>query len=38
MATDKSPYKFNDNIDMVIMRCTTGDMGILPGRVPVTTV
>ncbi|MCL2198117.1 MAG: ATP synthase F1 subunit epsilon [Defluviitaleaceae bacterium] len=37
-ATDKSPYKFNKTVDMVIMRCTTGDMGILPGRVPVSTV
>jgi F-type H+-transporting ATPase subunit epsilon len=38
MATDKSPYKFRKDVDMVIMRCATGDMGILPGRVPVSTV
>jgi F-type H+-transporting ATPase subunit epsilon len=37
-ATDKSPYKFKKSVDMVIMRCTTGDMGILPGRVPVSMV
>jgi F0F1-type ATP synthase epsilon subunit len=30
MATDKSPYKFQKAVDMVIMRCSTGDMGILP--------
>ena len=24
--------KLNENADMVIMRCTTGDMGILPGH------
>ena len=38
MATDKSPYKFKKAVDMAIMRCTTGDMGILPGRVPVAMV
>ncbi|MCL2223702.1 MAG: ATP synthase F1 subunit epsilon [Defluviitaleaceae bacterium] len=38
MATDKSPYKFQKSVDMVIMRCTTGDMGILPGRMPVSAV
>jgi len=38
MATDKSPYKFQKLVDMVIMRCTTGDMGILPGRMPVSAV
>jgi F-type H+-transporting ATPase subunit epsilon len=37
-ATDKSPYKFKKDVDMVIMRCTTGDMGILPGRTPVSVV
>lgn len=37
-ATDKSPYKFQDSVDMVIMRCITGDMGILPGRMPVSAV
>jgi F-type H+-transporting ATPase subunit epsilon len=38
MATDKSPYKFQKSVDMVILRATTGDMGILPGRVPVSMV
>jgi len=38
MATGKSPYKFKKSVDMVIMRCATGDMGILPGRIPVSTV
>ena len=38
MATDKSPYKFRKDVDMVIMRCKTGDMGILPGRVPCSVV
>jgi len=37
-ATTADPYKFNDSIDMVIMRCTTGDMGILAGRVPISMV
>ena len=38
MSTDKSPYKFEKAVDMVIVRCITGDMGILPGRVPVSMV
>ena len=38
METDKSPYRFRKEVDMVIMRCSTGDMGILPGRVPVSSV
>lgn len=38
MATGKSPYKFKKTVDMVIMRCTTGDIGILPGRVPCSMV
>jgi F-type H+-transporting ATPase subunit epsilon len=38
MATDKSPYKFQKAVDMVILRATTGDIGILPGRVPVSMV
>ncbi|MCL1846311.1 MAG: ATP synthase F1 subunit epsilon [Defluviitaleaceae bacterium] len=38
MATDKSPYKFEKSVDMAIMRCTTGDLGILPGRMPVSMV
>ncbi|MCL2047937.1 MAG: F0F1 ATP synthase subunit epsilon [Defluviitaleaceae bacterium] len=38
MATDKSPYKINAKIDMAILRCTTGDMGILAGHIPVSMV
>ncbi|MCL1878692.1 MAG: ATP synthase F1 subunit epsilon [Defluviitaleaceae bacterium] len=38
MATDKSPYKFNKPVDMVIMRCSTGDIGILPNRMPISMV
>ena len=30
--------KVDEPVDMVIMRCTTGDMGILPGREPVSAV
>ena len=30
--------KFDEPVDMVIMRCTTGDMGVLPGREPVSAV
>ncbi|MCL2215473.1 MAG: ATP synthase F1 subunit epsilon [Defluviitaleaceae bacterium] len=37
-ATDKSPYKYKRDVDMVILRCTTGEMGILPGRVPCSMV
>jgi F-type H+-transporting ATPase subunit epsilon len=33
-ATDKSPYKLQASVDMVILRCTTGELGILPGRMP----
>ena len=38
MATDKKPYKFKKDVDMVIIRCTTGDLGILAGRVPCSMV
>jgi len=31
-ATESDKYKFHGNADMVILRCLTGDMGILPGR------
>ena len=31
-------YKYHDDINMVIIRCLTGDMGILPGRAPVSAV
>ena len=30
--------KFDENVDMIIMRCTTGDMGILPGHEPHSAV
>ncbi|MCL1843612.1 MAG: ATP synthase F1 subunit epsilon [Defluviitaleaceae bacterium] len=36
-ATTKSPY-LRVSADMVIMRCTTGDFGVLPGRVPCSMV
>jgi len=31
-ATASEKYKFHGQADMVILRCLTGDMGILPGR------
>jgi len=31
-ATESDKYKFHGQADMVILRCLTGDMGILPGR------
>ena len=31
-ADEASKYKFHGLADMVILRCRTGDMGILPGR------
>ena len=31
-ATESDKYKFHGLADMVILRCLTGDMGILPGR------
>ena len=37
-ATDKRPYKFHKESDLVIMRCITGDLGILVGRMPCTMV
>ena len=30
--------KLDENVDMVIMRCTTGDMGILPRHEPCSAV
>jgi len=38
MATDKSPYKYKKSVDMVILKCTTGELGVLPGRVPCSMV
>ena len=31
-ATASEKYKFHGQADMVVLRCLTGDMGILPGR------
>jgi len=31
-ATEKEQYKYHGVADMVVLRCHTGDMGILPGR------
>ena len=28
--------KFDENVDMIVMRCATGDMGILPGHEPLS--
>ncbi len=30
--------KFVENADMIIMRCIDGDLGILPGHAPISTV
>lgn len=30
--------KFKEEADMVIMRCIDGDLGVLPGHEPVTTI
>ena len=38
MSTNRNPYKFNEEVDMVILRCTTGDLGVLPGRLPCSMV
>ena len=37
-ATDKRPYKLQKESEMVILRCKTGDLGILVGRMPCTMV
>ena len=37
-ATDKRPYKLQKDSDLVIMRCITGDLGVLVGRMPCTMV
>ena len=31
-ASNRNPYKLHGEYDMVIIRCSTGDMGFLPGR------
>ena len=30
--------KFVEQADMIIMRCTDGDLGVLPGHAPVSAV
>ena len=37
-ATDRRPYKLQKDSDLVVLRCTTGDLGILVGRMPCTMV
>ena len=37
-ATDRRPYKLQKDADMVIFRCSTGDLGILSGRMPCSMV
>ena len=37
-ATGRSPFKLKRDVDMAIMRCNTGDLGVLPGHVPCSMV
>ena len=37
-ATDRRPYKLQKDSDLVILRCISGDLGILVGRMPCTMV
>jgi len=37
-ATEQEKYKFQGHGDMVILRCLTGDMGLLPGRVACSAI
>jgi len=37
-ATEQDKYKFHGQADMVVLRCLTGDMGILPGRVACSAI
>ena len=37
-STDRRPYKLQQDSDLVVLRCTTGDLGILVGRMPCTMV
>jgi len=37
-ATEQEKYKFHGHGDMAILRCLTGDMGILPGRVACSAI
>ena len=37
-ATEQDKYKFHGHGDMAILRCRTGEMGILPGRVAISAI
>jgi len=37
-VTNHDKYKFYGHGDMVVMRCITGDIGILPGRVACSAI
>ena len=37
-ATEREKYKYQGMANMVILRCRTGDMGILPGRVACSAI
>ena len=37
-ATDRKPYKLKKDSDLVIMRCISGDLGVMVGRMPCTMV
>jgi len=37
-ATESEKYKFHGHGDMVVLRCITGDMGILPGRIAFSAI
>ena len=37
-ATEHDKYKFQGQADMIILRCRTGDLGILPGRVACSAI
>ena len=38
LITTPDSNKFNEEVDMVIMRCITGDMGILPNHQPISAI
>ena len=38
LITTTDSNKFNEEVDMVIMRCITGDMGILPNHQPISAI
>lgn len=33
-ATDKKPYRLQKSSDLVILRCVSGDLGVMAGRTP----